>query len=129
MKFAYTIIYVDQVEQTLNFYKKAFNLETRFLHESKHYGELNTGNTKLAFASTELAQSNGLEFINNNPHHAAAGFEIGLESHDVEQDYHHAINNGAISIQEPALKPWGQTVAYVRDLNGIIIEIGSPMSE
>ena len=127
MKFGYTIIYVSDVEATINFYKKAFNLEQSFLHESKQYGELNTGDIKLAFASNSLAQSNGVTFIKNDAKSDAAGFEIALIANDVKQSYNYAINNGAIAIKEPTKKPWGQDVAYVRDLNGVIVEIYSPM--
>lgn len=127
MKFGYTIIYVSDVEATINFYKNAFNLEQDFLHESKQYGELNTGNVKLAFASNSLAQSNGVTFLKNDAKSDAAGFEIALIANDVKQSYDHALNNGAIAIKEPTKKPWGQDVAYVRDLNGVIVEICSPM--
>lgn len=127
MKFGYTIIYVDEVESTINFYKNAFNLEQSFLHESKQYGELNTGDIKLAFASNSLAQSNGVTFIKNNVKSDAPGFEIALIANNVKQSYSHALNNGAIAVKEPTKKPWGQDVAYVRDLNGIIIEICSPI--
>jgi hypothetical protein len=27
----------------------------------------------------------------------------------------------------PTVKPWGQTVSYVRDLDGFLVEICSPM--
>jgi len=128
MKFVYTIIYVSDVEETLTFYKKAFDLEQHFLHESKQYAELNTGDTKLAFASNSLAELNGVEFTKNNLKDFAAGFEIALVSKDVKYNYKHALANGAVNVKEPTIKPWGQEVAYVRDLNGIIIEICSPMS-
>lgn len=127
MKFGYTIIYVSNVELTLNFYKKVFNLEPGFLHESKQYGELNTGNTKLAFASDGLAEFNGVPYIKNESRNDAAGFEIALVTENVKEGYHHALLNSAISVKEPVIKPWGQEVAYVRDLNGIIVEICSPM--
>jgi hypothetical protein len=26
---------------------------------------------------------------------------------------------------EPVTKPWGQTLAYVRDLNGVLVELAS----
>lgn len=128
MKFGYTIIYVSDVEATINFYKKVFSLEQHFLHESKQYGELNTGDTKLAFASNSLAESNGITFVKNDAKKAAAGFEIAFITNDVKQSYTHAINHGAIAVKAPTMKPWGQEVAYVRDLNGIVIEICSPMS-
>lgn len=127
MKFGYTIIYVPDVEATINFYKKAFNLQPGFLHESKQYGELNTGDIKLAFASDSLAESNGVKFVKNDAKKEPAGFEIALITNDVKQGYNHALTNGAIAIKEPATKPWGQEVAYVLDLNGIIVEICSPM--
>ena len=128
MKFGYTIIYVSDVEATIHFYKNAFNVEQSFLHESKQYGELNTGDIKLAFASNALAQSNGVTFIKNDTKSDAAGFEIAFIAQDVKHSYNHALNHGAIAVKEPTKKPWGQDVAYVRDLNGVIVEICSPMS-
>lgn len=127
MKFGYTIIYVSDVESTINFYQKAFKLEQSFLHESKQYGELNTGDIKLAFASDSLAESNGVKFVKNDAKKEPAGFEIALITNDVKQGYKHALSNGAIAVKEPTIKPWGQEVAYVRDLNGIVVEICSPM--
>jgi lactoylglutathione lyase len=127
MKFGYTIIYVSDVESTINFYEKAFGLKQHFLHESKQYGELSTGDTRLAFASNILAEANGVKYITSDPKSFAAGFEIGLVSNDVKSSYNHALANGAINVKEPMIKPWGQEVAYVRDINGIIVEICSSM--
>ena len=127
MKFGYIIIYVDDVEATIDFYRKAFNLEQGFLHESKQYGELSTGDIKLAFASNFLAESNGVTFVRNDAKSEAPGFQIALVSEDVKKSYAYAISQGAIAQIEPTHKPWGQEVAYVRDLNGIIVEICSPM--
>ena len=47
MKFGYTIVYVSSVKDALAFYQEAFGFETRFLHESGQYGELETGATPL----------------------------------------------------------------------------------
>lgn len=129
MNFGYTIIYVPDVESTMTFYKNAFNLEEHFLHESKQYGELNTGNTKIAFASNSLAQSNGVSFVENSTKNIAPGIEIAFITSDVKQAYQHAVKQGATTIKEPSLKPWGQEVAYLRDINGIIVELCSPMGE
>lgn len=37
------------------------------------------------------------------------------------------VEAGAVGVGEPAEKPWGRTVAYVRDNHGFLVEIGSPL--
>ena len=43
VRFAYTIIYVPDVANSLAFFEQAFGLSKRFLHASGDYGELDTG--------------------------------------------------------------------------------------
>jgi len=129
MKLGYLIIYVSDVEATLTFYQQAFNLKKTFLHESKQYAEIDMGSTKLAFTSETLAELNGIHFSENRPDKAPAGIEIAFVAKNVTQAFDLAIQAKAIPVKDPEEKPWGQTVAYVRDLNGVIIEICSPMSE
>ena len=57
----------------------------------------------------------------------AQGYEIVFVTEDVEAAYRRAIENGALQVNLPETKPWGQTVGYVRDMNGALIEIASPM--
>ena len=126
----YVILYVKDVSATLVFYEKAFSLTRRFFHDDngKAYGELETGAARLAFASVALAQ----EHLNQEVVTAAAnkpplGFEVALLSTNVPELFARAIKAGAAPVSEPATKPWGQTVAYVRDLNGFLVEICTPM--
>ena len=129
MKFAYTILYVRDVGQSLAFYESAFGLQRRFLHESGTYGELETGSTALAFAAESLAQSN-LEggFQPADPSRPPAASEVGFATADVAAAYQRALRAGATSAAVPTTKPWGQVVAYVRDLDGHLIELCTPMS-
>ena len=128
MKYGYTIIYVDSVSETLKFYKEAFGFETRFLHESGQYGELETGNTVLAFASHSLGEMNiGGNYQKSNSSAAPLGVEIAFVSEDVDKAYAKAVSAGALSMTAPVNKPWGQVVAYVRAKEGSLIEICSPM--
>ena len=123
MRFGYTILYVNDVEASVEFYGRAFGLERRLLHESGQYAELETGATALAFASHELAAA-------NVPGHSASadggGFEVCLVTEDVATGYRRAVDAGAEPVSEPASKPWGQEVAYVRDLDGVLVEIATP---
>lgn len=129
MQLGYTIIYVNSVENTLEFYKRAFNLKIKFLHESKDYGELETGSTTLAFASQEVAQFNQMDnYLEVSQKDKQKTFEIVFVTDDVQASYDRAISSGAISLKEPEEKPWGQIVGYVIDINGTIVELCNPVS-
>lgn len=127
MKFGYALFYVDDVEQTMKFYSAAFGLEVGFLHESKQYGEMATGETKLGFVHHETAMSHGFTYEKMDLSKRPAAFEVGFVTTDVRKAFDKAVKAGAKAMQEPQAKPWGQTVAYVRDCNGHLVEICSPM--
>ncbi len=127
MRLGYLILYVPDVPATLAFYERAFGLSRRFLHESNTYGEMETGSTALAFASESLIELNGVKARRNRPDETPAGAEVGLVTEDVRAAYRKALAAGAIGYAEPIEKPWGQTVGYVRDNNGFLVEICSPM--
>ena len=129
MRFGYSIIYVSNVPKTLVFYKVALGMQTCFLHESQLYGELETGETKLAFAANEMAKLNGLSVRANRADETAAGYEIALVTEDPKSAFERAVNAGASPVKLPETKPWGQVVAYVRDNNGCIVEICSPIEK
>ncbi|CAA9412443.1 Lactoylglutathione lyase [uncultured Rubrobacteraceae bacterium] len=125
MKFGYTILYVADVGRSVEFYERAFDLERRFVHESGHYAEMETGATALAFASNELADGNFPgDFRRNDPGEPPAGVEVAFVAEDVRAAYGAAVEAGAVATAEPRTKPWGQTVAYVRDPDGVLVEIG-----
>ena len=128
MKYAYTILYVPNVTQAIEFYENAFGFARGFIHECGDYGELRTGATTLSFASLSLAESNiegGVtpsELQNRPP-----AFELTFSTDDVASAYDRALAAGALPAKPPTVKPWGQTVAYVRDLNGNLVEICTPI--
>lgn len=127
MQFGYTILYVPDVTATVEFYERAFGLQRRFVHESGLYAEMETGTTALAFAGESMAEANGLTIHRNAPGSLAAGVEICFVTDSPDESYAVAIAQGATSIKPVELKPWGQRVAHLRDLNGCIVEICTPM--
>ncbi len=129
MKFGYTIIYVSSVEETLEFYKNAFGFDIKSIHDSKDYGELDTGETTLAFASHEMGSVNlDGNYIKSSIENVPLGFELAFVTEDVNAAFNQAISAGAVPIKEPKEKPWGQIVGYVRATDGLIVEICSPIS-
>jgi uncharacterized glyoxalase superfamily protein PhnB len=129
MKFGYTIVYVSSVADTLAFYQRAFGFETRFLHESGEYGELETGETILAFASHAMGELNldgRYQKISSNQN--PFGIELAFVADDVALAYTKAVGAGAEALKAPAEKPWGQTVAYIRTPEGSLVELCSPIA-
>ncbi len=127
MKLKYTILYVEDVAATLEFYEKAFGFKTRFIHEAGDYGELDTGQTTLSFSSLKLMSELG-----KNPQKATAAapvFEIAFETDDVLKCLKRATSSGASLVQDVREEPWGQITSYVCDINGFLIEICSPVQQ
>jgi lactoylglutathione lyase len=126
----YVIFYVKDVSASLTFYEEAFGLTRRFFNDDngKAYGELETGAARLAFASLEMARTLlKQEVVAASPDKAPFGFEIALVTTDVPALYARAVKAGATAVSEPETKPWGQTVAYLRDKDGHLVELCTPL--
>ncbi len=129
IQFKYTILYVQDVSKAIEFYEKAFGFQRVFVTPENDYGELNTGNTTLSFASIALAKSNSREgFTESSLGQKPFGIELGFTTTDVANTVKSALQAGAQILEEPKTKPWGQIVAYIRDIDGFLIEICTPMA-
>jgi len=120
MEYKYTILFVDDVLKTIEMFEKAFKMKRKFVHDSKTYGELDTGSTSISFATFGMLPGG------RDPN-GYTNFCLSFVSNDVENDYQHAINNHAMSVEKPHVKPWGQTSCFVR-VNGILVELCSKIS-
>lgn len=58
----------------------------------------------------------------------APSVEVAFVTDDVAGDFEKAVQAEAKAVTPPTQKPWGQTVSYVRDLNGYLVEICSPVA-
>ncbi|SNR65944.1 VOC family protein [Flavobacterium sp. ov086] len=124
VKFGYTILYVEDVEKSIVFYENAFGFLRKFIAPGNDYGELNTGETTISFASKSLAKQNLKDgFLESKIEDKPFAIEIGFITDNVEELVQKSISFGAILVTEPKQKPWGQIVAYIRDLDGFLIEI------
>lgn len=124
MKFAYTIIYVPDVAASLSFFENAFGLTRRFLHKSGMYGELDTGETTLSFATHDMGDMNfssGHVAAHSSP--KPLGMEVAFVTDDVVVAHAKALKAGAVELAAPIAKPWGQIVSYVRCPDGSLVEL------
>ena len=91
------IIYVSSVEETLEYYKKAFGFGVKFIHESRAYGEVETGETTLAFASYEMGDMNlGGKYSKVNINDKPFGIELAFVTEDVPAAFEKAVASGAV---------------------------------
>jgi len=129
MKYAYSILYVDDVSATIDFYEKAFGFSRKFITPENDYGELLTGETTIAFASIDLGNSNFKNgFEKSTLLEKPFGIEFAFTTDNIEEDFQNAINAGATVYESLAQKPWGQAVGYLRDINGFLIEVCTPIN-
>jgi lactoylglutathione lyase len=128
MKFGYTILYVEDLEATISFYERAFGLKRKMVVPGE-YGELDTGATTLAFgARLAVGKLLPIPFQPADPARDPPPVEIGLVTDNVQAAFDQALAAGAVRVMAPTQKPWGQTVAYVRDNNGFLVELCTPMA-
>lgn len=127
MKLGYVILHVPDVAAAVAFYERAFGLARRFVHDSGQYAEMETGSTALAFASHALAEANGVPPGPAGRNVLPFGTEIVLVTDDVQAAFRRALGAGASAAVEPTARPWGQVVGYVRDPNGILVELCTPI--
>ena len=124
MQLLYIILYVPDVGAAMDFYARAFGLELRFLHDGGDYGEMATGETRLAFSSIALMQSLGKQVASAAPERPS--FELAFATDDVPAALERALSAGAALVQGATDMPWGQTISYVRAPEGTLVEICTP---
>jgi catechol 2,3-dioxygenase-like lactoylglutathione lyase family enzyme len=128
MKLGYVLLYVADVKRSVEFWKQAFGLELAFMSESGEYGALKTGDTTLGFVAHRFIRDmlpGGFRPAQTDE--APPPFEVALTTDDVAASQERAVAAGARRVMMPTKKPWGQTVAYVRDLDGNLVELCTPM--
>lgn len=126
MKFSHVTLLVSDVPQAIAFYEQAFGLKQRFIHESELFAEMEMEGAALHFAASKAVKANLPNgFQENNLAHLPAGIEICFVTDDVATAFATAIEAGATAYAEPNVMFWGQTIAYIRDPDGILIEIGN----
>ena len=128
MRLGWVIVYVDEPPAAAAFYERTFGLRQEFVAPGGSYAQLDTGPTKLAFASYELGEKN----FDGGVRRAGAdgqppNVEITLVHDDVEAAYAQALEAGCAALAAPEDKPQGQRVAYVRDPFGTLVELATPL--
>jgi lactoylglutathione lyase len=127
MTLGWVIVYVEDPAAAAAFYEGTFGLKNEFVVPGE-YAQMDTGATKLAFASYALGRQNfdgGVrEAASDGP---PSNMEITLVHADVDAAFKTAVDAGCEPLSAPADKPHGQRVGWVRDPFGTLVELATPM--
>lgn len=126
MKLDGVMIWVQDVPATVAFYEKAFGLQVQMMDDSNMFAMMSTGETTLQFADERAATATGVTVRPNRPQDTPAASQLAFVAEDVHAAYAIAVAAGAVAEVQPVQKPWGQTLGYLRDLNGCLVELSSP---
>ncbi|KAG0502953.1 hypothetical protein HPP92_003025 [Vanilla planifolia] len=125
--FAYTVVYVKDVAKSVAFYANAFGYNIRRLDLSHRWGELESGQTTIAFTPAHQRETDEKSGVVKKM--AGQGerqpVELCFAFQDVDAAYKTAVEKGAEPVSPPEEKEWGQRVGYVRDIDGIVVRLGS----
>jgi uncharacterized glyoxalase superfamily protein PhnB len=125
MQFGATVLYVDDVGATVEFYSRAFGLRLRFFDEALGFAELDIGGSILAVASQSLGETL-MPGYSRPVGGQLAGIEIGFFTSEVNSAFDKAVEEGAVPVAAPRRMPWGLEVAYVRAPEGTMIGFSEP---
>ena len=129
LNFRYTGFFVADVPATVSFYEKAFGFTLRYMHPSSGYAELETGDTLLCFVSDGFVAGAGLiggmAYTPNRTADDPVAAQVAFVSDDIAADWARAVAAGATVVKLPEAKPWGQTAGYLRDCNGVLVELNT----
>jgi lactoylglutathione lyase len=129
LQFRYTGFFVNDVGATVSFYDKAFGLKLRYMHPSSGYAELETGETLLCFVSDAFVAGSsllgGMVYTPNSTGADPVAAQVAFVSDDIAADWERAVVAGAAIVKPPEAKPWGQTAGYLRDCNGVLVELNT----
>src|SRR5665811_999396 len=129
LRLGWVIAYVDDPAAASAFYQDTFGLRAEFAAPDGSYAQLDTGPTKLAFASYALGEQN----FDRGVAHASLeerppNVEIVLVADDVDGAFARALDAGCAALSAPQDKPHGQRVGFVRDPFGLLVELATPIS-
>jgi lactoylglutathione lyase len=128
LSLGWVIVYVDDPPAAAELYERAFGIATQFSVPDGSYAQMDTGETKLAFAAYALGEHNVDGGVRRAPLDGQPpNVELALVHEDVDAAFARALEAGCTELAEPHDEPRGQRVAYVRDPFGTLVELASPM--
>jgi len=115
MPLQHAALFVDDLEATLRFYREVLDLHPTTVDASGKYAEL----AGLAFLQHDLAEVTiPVGYLAASPGAKTLGVMLSFAVADLESTYEKVLIHGGQKITAPE-----NNTAYVRDVNGILLEL------
>lgn len=119
----YVVLFVEDLEKTLAFYRDKVGLPVRF--QDKGYAELVVEGSKFALlARSRVAELTG-DAHTARPASGAHETSVTLLVEDVDRAHRDLTGRGVPFLSPPKDRPWGQRTACFHDPDGHLIEIAT----
>ena len=119
-------LFVEDMAKMIRFYRDVLGFEIKESEDTSNVYLVKDGTLFLLYGRKDFENMTHrrYEYIKGlNGHSEIALYVDTFE--EVDMAYNNAIKNGATSVLEPELEPWGQRTCYIADPEGNLIEIGS----
>jgi lactoylglutathione lyase len=120
-----TVMYVEDVARSVAFYEAALGFRCRYTDDRGVYADLDTGGSTLALNAQRSAAHESCTRTDSHLGGPPPSVEIAIEVDDVAGAVARAVASGAVVVRDPEMKYWGQTIAFVRDPDGHMIQLCS----
>ena len=118
---AYVILFVEDLERSLAFYKDILGMTVR--HRAEGYAELAVEGPKFALLERWRLPALVGESESGLPPPGTHEGEVAFLVQDVDEVYARLRSRGVAFVSAPEDRPWGQRTAYFRDPDGHLIEL------
>ncbi len=120
------VLYVDDVQRTVAFYEAAVGFRHRFTDDRGVYAELDTGGSVLSITARRETPRESTTRIELDPSGPPPPNDLAIEVDDVAGAVRRAVEAGGALVRDAETKYWGQTIGFVRDPDGHMIQFCSP---